>query len=86
MKLPQTSYYEWIDDGENDGYYEPLYTADQMRDMYNQALEEAQKDALRYQWLRRWEVDSYLACGSMDELDAVIDAAIAAQEQRDETT
>jgi len=32
-------------------------------------------DAERYRWLRTYEVDSYLASGRMDSLDAAIDAA-----------
>lgn len=32
------------------------------------------KDAARYRWLRKYNVDSFMACGSLDQLDAVIDA------------
>lgn len=36
------------------------------------------KDAVRYRWLRTWEIDSYLATGKLEQLDAEIDRAMAA--------
>jgi hypothetical protein len=43
MKLPEPNYEQWLEDGPNDGHYEPLYNIDQMRDMYSQAIEDAAK-------------------------------------------
>lgn len=40
------------------------------------ALEAMQADARRYRWLRTFQVDSYLATGSLEALDADIDAAM----------
>lgn len=40
------------------------------------ALEAMQADARRYRWLRTFQVDSYLATGSLEALDAAIDAAM----------
>lgn len=37
---------------------------------------EYERDAERYRWLREYDVDSYLACGRLEKLDAAIDAAI----------
>ena len=34
------------------------------------------KDAERYRFLRRYIVDSYIACGSHERLDAEVDAAM----------
>ena len=34
------------------------------------------KDAERYRWLRQFRVDSYMASGSLADLDAAIDAAM----------
>ncbi|XQA74623.1 hypothetical protein ACM9XA_03540 [Xanthomonas sacchari] len=44
-------------------------------------LHDAQRDAERYRWLRSFEVDSYLACGSKERLDSQIDAAMAAERE-----
>jgi hypothetical protein len=40
-------------------------------------LEKAEADAKRYRWLRQYTVDSYLARGKLEALDAEIDAAMA---------
>ena len=39
---------------------------------------DVQRNANRYEWLRTHEVDSYLACGRLEKLDAEIDAAMTA--------
>ena len=44
-------------------------------------LESVFRDAARYRWLRAYEIDSYLACGSLEKLDADIDLQIE-KEQR----
>jgi hypothetical protein len=41
-------------------------------------LEALRKDAERYRLLRKYIVDSYIACGSGERLDAEIDAAMLA--------
>ncbi len=39
-------------------------------------LEAAERDAARYRWLRTFNVDSYMARGMLNDLDAAIDAAM----------
>jgi hypothetical protein len=39
-------------------------------------IEGLEADAARYRWLRQYDVDSYLANGKLERLDAAIDAAM----------
>ncbi len=63
------------------GIHEPervgAYTADQMRAYAAAAVAQYKNDAERYRWLRTFEVDSYLACGKEEKLDAEIDLAMS---------
>ena len=48
-----------------------------MQDELEEYLRELRRDAERYRWLREYDVDSYLAWGKLERLDAAIDAAMA---------
>ena len=48
-------------------------------DTLREAYAAAKPDAERYRLLRKYIVDSYIACGSGERLDAEIDAAMLAE-------
>lgn len=50
---------------------------DALRTALEQRIKELEADAKRYRWLREHNVDSYLACGKLEQLDTAIDRAMS---------